>query len=91
MYASCLRQTYFDMPIHEFWCFGILTKLIFGFNVKNIDIYLFHVYWFISIYYMPKSCFNIMFLYLDEFWTKRIFNSKIQVLENTDFCFRQNF
>ena len=39
---------------------------------------------------MPKSCLNIMFLYLDEFWRKRIFNSKIQVLKNTDFGFRQN-
>ena len=28
MHASYLRQTYFDMPIHEFWCFGI-------FNSKN--------------------------------------------------------
>ena len=28
-----------------------------------------------------------MFLYLDEFWTKRIFNSKIQILENTDLVF----
>jgi len=32
-----------------------------------------------------------MFLYLDEFWTKRIFYSKIQVLENTVFGFWQNF
>ena len=31
--------------------------------------------------------FNTMFLYLDEFWTKRIFYSKIQVLENTVFGF----
>ena len=22
MHASYLRQTYFDMPIHEFWCFN---------------------------------------------------------------------
>ena len=29
MHASYLRQTYFDMPIHEFWCFGILTNHIF--------------------------------------------------------------
>ena len=45
MYASYLKQTYFDMPIHEFWCFGILTKHIFRIKVKNYDIYMFHVYW----------------------------------------------
>ena len=32
-----------------------------------------------------------MFLYLDEFWTKCIFYSKIQVLENTIFYFWQKF
>ena len=39
MYASYLRQTYFDMPIHVFR-FCILKKLVFGIIVKNIDIYL---------------------------------------------------
>ena len=46
MYASYLRQTYFDMPIHVFR-FCILTKLVFGFIVKNIDIYL---YMYIGVY-----------------------------------------
>ena len=38
-----------------------------------------------------SSCLSIMFLYLDEFWTKQFFTSKIQVLKNTEFGFRQNF
>jgi len=46
---------------------------------------------FLSICNMLQSVLNIMFLYLDKFWTKRIFYSKIQVLENTVFDFWQNF
>ena len=75
--------------IYLFMCFKfcVLSKLIFGINDKNMDIYMFHVYRIISIYIMPKCCLNIMFLYLEEFWTKRIFYSKIQVLENTVLVF----
>ena len=90
MYVSHLRQTYFDMPIHVF---GVLcfNKTYFQIIVKNIGIYIFHVYWIYIHVQHTSSCLNIMFLYLDEFWTKRIFKSKIQVLENTSFGFRQNF
>ena len=45
MYASYLRQTYFDMPIHVYGVLVFSTKHIFGFNIKNMDIYMFHVYW----------------------------------------------
>ena len=55
-----LRQTYFDIPIHVFR-FCVLTKLIFGFIFKNMDIYMFHVYQHAS------KCLSIIFLYLDEF------------------------
>ena len=83
------KQTYFDMPIHVFGvlCFNKTYFWIYSQKHWYISLY---VYWSISIY-MPKSCFNIKFLYLDEFWTKRIFIWKIQVLENTGFGFRQNF
>ena len=68
MYAKFPRQTYVDMPIHEFWCFVFLTKHIFRIKVKNYDIYMFLVYW-ISIHMQHASkCLNIMFLYLNEFW-----------------------
>ena len=43
MYASYLRQTYFDMPIHVFR-FCILTKLVLGIIVKNNDIYISFMY-----------------------------------------------
>ena len=52
---------------------------------------MFHVYWTYVHMQLASKCLNIMFLYLDEFWTKRIFNSKIQVLENTVFGLRQIF
>ena len=48
---------------------------------------MFHVYWTYVHMQLASKCLNIMFLYLDEFWTKRIFNSKIQVLENTVLIF----
>ena len=84
-----LDKLSFGMPIHVFgFC---VNKTYFPYQIqKHWYIYIFHVYWIISIYYMPQSCFNIMLLYLDEFLTKRFFISKIQVLENTDFGFRQN-
>ena len=47
MYASYRKQTYFDMPIHVFGVLVFLTKYIFGFVVKNIDIYL---YMYIGVY-----------------------------------------
>ena len=80
---------------HKFkiYWFGFFGLTDFGFHVKNIDIYIYilYVYWILSICNMLQSCFNIMFLYLHVFWKNRIFISKIQVLENTDFDLRQNF
>ena len=67
--------------------FCVLTKHIFGFNIKNMDIYMFHVYWTYIHIQHASNCLNIMFLYLDEFWTKRFSISKILVLENTEFGF----
>ena len=63
----------------EFWYFK--QNLFSDLNVKNSDIYIFHVYWTYIHMQHASMLFHIMFLYLDEFWTKRIFNSKIQVLE----------
>ena len=40
-----LDKLIFNMPIHVFGVFGILTKHIFIFKVKNNDIYIFLVYW----------------------------------------------
>ena len=37
---------------------------------------MFHVYWTYVHMQHASKCLSIMFLYLDEFWTKRIFNSK---------------
>ena len=71
MYASYRKQTYFDMPIHVFGVLVFLSKHIFRFIVKNIDIYIFHVFWIYIHMQHASSCLNIMFLYLDEFWTKR--------------------
>ena len=45
MHAKFSRQTYFDMPIHVFLCFGIFNKTYFGIKDKNYDMYMFHVYW----------------------------------------------
>ena len=72
-----------------FWYFN--KKLIFGFKVKNIYIYLFHVYWILSIYNMLQSCFNIMFLYLYKFIEKPYFPLEVWFLENTGFWFKTNF
>ena len=72
----------------EFWYFNKTYFWILSQKHWYISSY---VYWIISIYYMPQSYLNIMFLYLDEFWTKRIFNSKIQVLEKYGIWFSTKF
>ena len=144
MYASYLRRTYFDMPIHVFGvlCFNktyfriwfswidriktslhglmyirfvlytcmlhtldklilicificlefcVLTKHIFGVNIKNI-IYISFMY--IGLY-PYTTCFKLFKYHVFVFgWVldKTYFQfKKIQVLENTDFDFRQNF
>ena len=91
MYASYLRQIYFDMPIHVL---GVLCfkQNIFSDLISKTLIYICFMYiGFISIYIMPKSCFYIMFLYLDEFWTKRFSISKILVLEIRNLVFDKIF
>ena len=53
--------------------FCVLTKLIFGTNDKNYDMYMFHVYWISIHMHHVSKCLNIMFLYLDEFLDKMHF------------------
>ena len=40
---------------------------------------------------MFQICFNIMFLYLHEFWRKDFLFQKFKFFENTDFMFKANF
>ena len=75
------------MPIHVFWCFGILTKHIFGIKVKNNNIYMFHVYWTYVHMQHASKCLSIMFLYLYKFIEKSYFPLKVWFLENTVFGF----
>ena len=97
MYIRCVLYTcmlnFLDklILICLFMSFSVLTKHIFGIKDKNNDMYMFLVYWTYVHMQLASKCLNIMFLYLKEFWTKCIFNSKIQVLENTIFGFWQNF
>ena len=42
--------------------------------------YMFHVYWISIHMHHASKCLNIMFLYLEELWTKRIFYSKSKFL-----------
>jgi len=60
-----------------FYVLVFLTKHIFGIKVKNMHMYMFYVYWIYIHMHHASKYLNIMFLYLDEFWTKRIFYSKI--------------
>ena len=59
-----LRQTYFDMPIHVFGVLCFKQNIFLDFKSKTvIYIYIFHVYWIISICNMLQivsmSCFFI--------------------------------
>ena len=71
-----------------FMCFRfcVLTKLIFGIKDKNYDIYMFHVYWILSI----ASCFKVFKYHVFVFGRvldKPYFLFKIQVLEKYSFWF----
>ena len=93
LYTSILhlfRKTYFDSLFHEF---GVLylNKTYFWISCQKHRYNNFHVYQILFIYNMLKSYFNIMSLYLHEFWRKRFSISKSQFLENTIFGLRQIF
>ena len=57
------RKAYFEDPIHVF---GVLylTKLNFGFHVKNIDIYLIRVLDFIHTQYASKEFKYLVFVFI---------------------------
>ena len=76
-------------------CTQVSCLLVFNFRfnrswfLSQKHRYIFHIYWILSIYNMLQNCFNIMFLYLYEFWRKWFFISKSKFWKIQFLCLSQ--